>query len=176
MPMRPQYVRCDAAEFTRWVPLNRYSSTFGVGLGVIFADGATLTCEVQHTFDDIYAKRTDFSISRTTTTATATMVNHGLAVGSWVKVTNAGAPLDGEFAVASITDFDHFTYTVANSGATASSGNASIQSARVFAHDALTALSANADGNYEFPPVACRLNCSAYTDGFVELAIISAGQ
>ena len=176
MPMRPVTVRCDAAEFSRWIPLNRYSSAFGVGFGVKLSDGATLTYTVQHTFDDLYEKFTNFTIARVTTTATVTQTNHGLSVGDWVQINNAGAPFDGEFSVASVVDVNNFTYTVPDSGATASGGNATLQRGRVFAHTEVAAETTSQDGNYEFPPVACRLNVSAYTDGFAELTVVSGGK
>lgn len=175
MPMRPVTVRCDAAEFSRWVPVNFYSSAFGIGFGVKLEDGATLTYTVQHTFDDLYEKR-NCTIARVTTTATVTLAGHGLSVGDWVYITNAGAPFDGEFAVASVVNVNSFTYTVPNSGATASGGNTKIQTARVFPHSEIADETASADGNYEFPPRAIRLNVSAYTDGFAELTIISGGK
>lgn len=176
MPMRPATVRVSSATFSDWIPLNRYSSAFGVGFGVSLSDSATLTYTVQHTFDDIYEKFTAFSISRTTTTATVTQTNHGLVAGDWVQFTNCGAPLDGTFSVATVTDANTYTYTVANSGATSSSAQGFMQRARVFAHADVAAATASADGNYQFPPRACRLNVSAYTDGFADLTVISAGK
>lgn len=174
--MRPTSVRVSAAGFSDWVPLNRYSSAFGVGLGVVIPENATLTVTVQHTFDNLYTKYTDFSASRVTTTVTVTQVNHGLKTGDWVKITNAGAPFDGEFAVASTADFDTFTYTVADSGAASAGGNRVMQKARVFNHAVLAGLTASADSNYSQPPTATRLSCSAYTDGFADLMIVSGGK
>jgi|TARA_Y100000310_G_scaffold74364_2_gene70566 hypothetical protein len=46
--------------------------------------------------------------------------------------------------------------------------------ATVYNHDSLAAQSANADGNYAAPPVACRLAITAHTSGSVTLNIIQA--
>lgn len=176
MPQRPSTVRVSSATFSDWIPLNRYVSAFGVGFGVKLEDGSTLTYTVQHTFDDIYERVQNFSIARVTTTATVTQPNHGLSVGDWVYFTGCGAPFDGAFAVATVADTSTFTFTVPDSGAAASAATGWMQRARVFAHADVAAETASADGNYQFPPVACRLNVSAYTDGFADLTVISAGK
>ena len=177
MSMRPVTQRLSSATFSPWIPINRYSSSFGVGLGVKLSSGANLTYSVQHTFDYFYNQRTDLSIARVTTTATVTMTNHGLSVGDWIQVNNSGSTaLDGTFAVATVTNADVFTYTVADSGAAASGGNTSIQTARVFNHADLAGETASGDGNYEFPPQAVRFIITSYTGGFADLTVISGGQ
>lgn len=170
--MRPITVRQSAAGFTQWVQLNRLQKVTNVALAVKLSSGASLTYSVEHTFDDPHEVNTNFSIARVTTTATVTQTNHGLSVADWVQVLNAGAPLDGTFAVASVVDADNFTYTVANSGATASAGIATMLKARKFPHAILAALTASADSNYAFPPQACRLNITSYTGGFADFTII----
>lgn len=176
MPQRPSTVRVSSATFSDWIPLNRYVSAFGVGFGVKLSDGATLTYSVQHTFDDLYERTDVFGLTRSGTTATAVKVNHGLSVGDWVYPTACGAPFDGEYSVATVVDADTFTFTVDNSGATARSPGGWLQTARVFNHADIAGETASADGNYQFPPRACRLNVSAYTDGFADLTVISAGK
>ncbi len=176
MPMRPTSVRLSAAGFSPWIPINRMSDSFGIGFGVKLSSGASLTYSVQHTFDDIYAQREDLTISRSTTTATVTMVNHGLSVGDWIYISNAGAPFDGFFAVAAVTNLNVFTYTVLNSGATAASLLARIQTARVFEHAVVTAKTASLDGSYLYPPRAIRLAVTTYSSGFADLNVIAAGK
>ena len=176
MPMRPATVRVSSATFSPWIPLNRMSSAFGVAIGVKLPATGSLTYSVQHTFDDIYERTQAFSISRTTTTATVTKTTHGLSVGDWLLVTGAGAPLDGEYLVASVTDADTFTYTVLNSGVTASPGTAWMQTARVFPHEDLAAKTASDDGNYAFPPRACRLRVTTYSSGFADMTVIAGGK
>jgi len=177
MGMRPHTERLSAVGFSPWIPLNWRSSSFGIGLGVKLSSGASLTCAVQHTFDELQPPVKDFSGSRTTTVATITRVNHGLSVGDSAIIQNAAAPFSGAFAVASVVDADNFTYTVANSGATAFGRGAALGIfSRIFEHDTLTALVASADGNYAFPPIACRLSVSVYASGFVDLTVISGGE
>ena len=176
MPMRPTSVRLSAAGFSPWIPINRMSNSFGIGFGCTIEDGATLTYSAQHTFDDLYAEYTDFTIARVTTTATVTQANHGLRQGDWVYVKNAGAPFDGFFAVAGVTDVNNFTYTVVNSGLLAASLLASLQKARVFDHTDVDDETGDQDGNYQFPPRAIRLLVSSYTDGFVDMTVIAAGK
>lgn len=176
--MRPVYQRLSAAGFSDWVPINyRPRGNFAIGLAVKLSDGATLTYSVQSTLDDIYAKKDNFSIARVTTTATVTLVNHGLSVGDWTQFSGAApAPFLGQFSVASVVDADNFTFTVPDSGAASLSGSAGawLQTARVFEHDTITAETTSQTGNYAYPPRATRLIISAYTDGFADFAIISA--
>lgn len=176
MPQRPSTVRLSAAGYSDWIPLNRYVSAFGVGFSVKLSSGASLTYTVQHTFDDIYERYGVFGLTRSTTTATAVKTNHGLSVGDWSYQTACGAPFDGQYAVASVVDADIYTFTVANSGLTSKNPGGWLQTARVFAHADIAAETASADGNYQFPPRACRLYVSAYTSGFADLTVISAGK
>lgn len=171
MPMRPVTVRMDEAGFSRWVLINTYTESFGVGLGLTFSDGATLTCSVQHTFDDLAFEST-VNASRVVTDLTVNKVNHGLGDDDWVVL--MGTPWDGEYAVASVVDADNFVLTVTDTGPAGMAVR--MKSARVHPHDSLTGISADADGNYQFPPVATRLLVSAYTDGFVDFQIVSGGK
>ena len=66
--------------------------------------------------------------SQSTTTATITISNHGVAIGDVLTIdytsTASGSPTDGSFAVASITNDNVFTVTTSNSAT--DSGNVSI--------------------------------------------------
>ena len=171
MSMRPVTVRMAAAGFSRWVLLDHYTTGFGVGIGLVFSDGATLECTVQHTFDDIY-KETLCPLVRTTTSLNVNFPNHGLSVDDWVQL--ADTEWAGQYAVATVVDANNFTVTVADSGS-AAANPARVQTARTFDHDALTNIAANADGNYQFPPQASRLLVTAWTDGFVDFNLVSGG-
>ena len=170
--MRPSTERLSSATFSPWIPLNRIQWVANVGLAVSLSSGASLTYSVEHVFDDIFMIQTKFTISRTTTVATVTYVNHGLSVGDWIQVTNAGAPMDGTFSVASVVDANNFTYTVLNSGAAANSNNATLQMGRVFPHSVLAAKTTSADSNYAFPATAVRLRLSVYSSGFADLTVL----
>lgn len=172
MPMRPVQVRLTAAGNSQWIPINRYPSSFGIALGVVFSSNKNLTANVQYALDPLVAQ--PCNITRSTTTATLKLVNHGLSVDDSVVVTRAGAPLDGEFAVATVVDQDTITYTVANSGVTAAI-DARVIPMRVQPHPVLTGLTADADSNFSVPPTAVRLNVSSYTAGYVDLNVISGG-
>jgi hypothetical protein len=172
--MRPIQVTVGAAGPSPWVPLNRYQSPFNVALGVTLSSGAALTYKIQHVFDDPQ-QTYQCSISRSTTTATVTLVSHGLVAGDSVTVVAAGAPLDGTFQVASITDADTFTYTVANSGATASGPSARLAKHRVFDHAQMVSMTNSEDGNYAFPIAALRLNITSYTSGKATLTVLQGG-
>lgn len=170
--MLPIQVRISAAGSTNWVPIDRYPSSFSVALGVTFSSNKNLTVSVDYTLDPLVAQ--PCSITRSATTATLTLTNHGLSVADSVVVTGAGAPLDGTYAVAGVTDQNVITYTVANSGATVAV-DVRVFPLRVTAHPVLNALTANADSNFSAPPTACRLRCSSYTAGYADLNIVSGG-
>lgn len=177
--MRPRTVTVSSATFSPWIRLNWRATDvgFGVALGCNISNGASLTYAVQHTFDDIWTPRYDWSAARVTTTVTVTKTAHLLtAADYWYVDPLAAAPFAGEFAVAAITDADNFTYTVANSGATSiAAGSRQGNSARVLTHSTITGKSANSDGNYAYPPQACRLIVTAWTSGSVSLTVIQAG-
>ena len=169
--MRPQEVTVSSATFSNWIPVNAKQKNFGVSLGCNISSGAALTYQVRHTFENPWAAR-EVSISRATTTATVTDTAHGLSVGDQVVVSGSGSTvLDGTYAIAAITDANVYTYTVANSGPTASVPGTRLVSLKPFAHDTITAQTADAQGNYAFPVRAIQLNVTAYTSGSVTLAI-----
>lgn len=170
--MRPISVRLSAAGVTPWIPLNRVAQNFKVGLAVILSSGASMTYSVQHTLDDITTKDQAFSLTRVTTAATGKRTNHGMSVADWVCFEGVGAPFDGEFAVASITDANTFTYTVLDSGLTVNSVGWMHLPGRVLLHETLVALTASADGNYNYPPVATRLKITTYGSGFADFLVI----
>lgn len=171
--MRPVQVTLSAAGNSAWIPVNRIQpGSFKIGLAVYLSSGAVLTYRVQHTLDH----QQDFrpvTIARSTTVATVTDVAHKLSVGDSIVVSASGSTnLDGTYDVASVVDADNYTYTVANSGATAGSVNSQVKSYRVLSHTSLVDLTARADGNYEFPPVMIRLRVTAYTSGSAILDVI----
>lgn len=169
--MRPHDITVSSATFSNWFPVNAKQQSFGISLATNISSGAVLTYQVRHTFDDPWSSR-EVSISRVTTTATVVDTAHGLVVADQVVVSGSGSSvLDGTYAIASIVDANSYTYTVANSGATASVPGTRLVSLKVFAHDTITALTADAQGNYAFPVRAIQLNVTAYTSGSVTLAI-----
>lgn len=175
--MRPQQVTLGAAGFSSWLNINRIpsSGSFAVALGVELTSGASLTYSVQHTMDPLYLPTKEWSAARSTTTGTITRVDHQLSVGDWVQM-DAAAPFNQAYSVASVVDADNFTLTVANSGATAvAKGASNLWTARVAENSGLSAKTASAEGNYAFPPTACRLTITTYVSGKATLNVIQAG-
>jgi len=161
-----------------WVPIDSLKNPMSVGLGLYFSNGAVATAKVQHTFDTYSdsAKRTNISISRSTTTATVTDTGHGLSVGDSALINNSGSSvLDGYQTVVSVIDANNYTYTCANSGPAASVLGVCSWNFRVFDHSTLTGKSARADGNYAYNVSMVRLNVTAFTSGVVYLDILQGG-
>jgi hypothetical protein len=156
--MRPKtYVLdTDATGQTPWHMCDFRANPFSVAFQVDIA-GNTGTYTVEHGFCNMVLE--DCNISRSTTTATVTLANHGLAVGDSIVVSNGGAPLDGTYAVASVTNVNVFTYTVANSGATTANG-ARILRIRVMPHSSIAAQTTSKDGNYAYPVQFVRARCT----------------
>lgn len=169
----PLSVTQSAAGASPWLVLDYLQRPFNVGLFASLSFDGNLTYQVQHTPDNPN-KFKGVTLSRTTTVATATFAAaHGLNVGDSIVVQGSGdANLDGTFAVASVVDATHLTYTVANTGLAADTGHAKACLMRVFPHAYLTALTAKADGNYAFPVWATRVNVTAYTAGSVTLEVV----
>lgn len=184
--MRPIATRLSAAGYSPWIPVNRLQLAFGLALNVKFSSNKNLTCSVQYTLDDPNSTSVDagfsaanktqnFTMSRTTTSLTIGKTNHGLSAGDWAKSWgNGGAPLNDEWAVASITDQNNFVVTVADAGLTAPSTNGTgwLQAVRVNPHATLASLTADASGNLAFPVWGVRLYVSAYTAGYVDLEVL----
>lgn len=170
--MRPTKVTVASATSSTWVPINELANNFQIGLAVAISSGASLTYNVQHTFDETGSEGLrDISISRTTTTATVTDTAHGLTAGDNVLVEQSGSTnLDGSYVVASVTNANVYTYTVANSGATAALAKA--HNFRVYPHAILTLQTTRLDGNYGYQIQAVRLNISTWVSGTADLTIL----
>ncbi len=175
-------VRLGAAGSSIWLVPNQWLKSFLLGLGLTFDTASNLTASVQHTFDDPMQTPRTVTYTRAATVLTVTDANHGLAVGDNVQFdsdTNGqyngavAGPGTGGLDVASVTDANTYTLTVANAGAAA--GSAGIRSFRVFNNAALGNVSGNppvrADGNYSDPIGAVRLKVSAYTAGAATLTV-----
>lgn len=174
MPMRPTSVRVSSAAASAWIPLNRYATSIAIALGVVFSSNKNLTVTVDYATDPLVPQ--PCKVTRVTTTATLTLVNHGLSIGDSIVVSQAGAPFDGTYAVATVTDQNVITYTVTDSGSTGAGGNLvgnpQVIPLRVQAHPVLSGITANADSNFSVPPTVCRLRCSSYTAGYADLNVV----
>lgn len=171
MRQRTFKLNTAAVGATPWYMLDIKANPFSVSFQVDIA-GNTGTYTVQHGFSDM--EKRGASISRTTTTATVTLKDHGLAVGDSVVVENAGAPLDGTYDVASVTNVDVFTYTVVNSGAT-SAPTARLISIRTMPHSSIAAQTTSKDGNYAFPVQFIRCQCTVSGAGNYQFTVTQSG-
>lgn len=174
--MRPIKLTLGALGNTPWVPLDYLQIPFAVGMAAIPSSGAVLTYSVQNSFDTMEDQDL-IKITRAGTVATVTDVAHGLSVGDGIVITNSGdANLDTQIAnVATVVDANTYTYTVANTGLTASI-TAKVLQMRQFPDAILFNQTVRAEGNYAFPTRACRLVVSAYTSGTVDLIILQGAR
>ncbi|HEX6826399.1 MAG TPA: hypothetical protein VF077_08800 [Nitrospiraceae bacterium] len=171
--MRPVLVTVSGATgFSAWVPMNRLQWLTNASVSVVLSSGAVLTYTVQHTFDEL-VPALNCQVTRSGTTATLKRADHGLSVDDSVIVQGTGSSnLDGTQAVVTVADANTLTYTVANTGATADTGDAKMVGLRVFPHAVLAGLSARANSNYAFPLSACRLAVTAWTSGAASMMIL----
>ena len=176
--MRPVRVYLAAAGPSAWIPIDRLQQSFAVGFRCTVQEGASLTYKVQHGFSDGIPVA-GITMTRTTTTATMTWpgvtptileASHGLSVGDCIVNTGYGAPFDGVYTCATVASGTVATFTVANSGLTASYAGVM---QRIFVGDnsEVTGETTSQDGNYAFPPSMIRLNATAFTSGAVTLSV-----
>ena len=156
-----------------WIPLNILATPFNVSLAGVCSSNINATWLVEYSHDNPQ-NNVACKISSSTTTATLTLVNHGLTTSDSIIVSGSGnANLDGTFQVAGVTDQDVITYTITSTTTTSISAKVSVM--RVFTHSTLTAKTANADGNIAYPISALRLRLSAWVAGYVTLLVTQAG-
>lgn len=169
--MRPVTLRLSSTGYTPWIPVNRLQANFNVAVAVALSSGASLVCDVQHTFDNMFIP-VPCVVTRTTTTANVKLTNHGLSNGDYANVQSTGSSnLDGG-QVVTYVDANNFSYAVSNTGATADTGSSVVGTARVFTNLTLNGLTARADGNYVDPVMACRLYVSAWVSGFADITVL----
>jgi len=185
--MRPviQVKDAGATGPSGWIQVDYMQRSFAIGflctLGGSTAPAATY--KVQNAFwSGNYD--TEVRITRSSTTATLTFkalytdpntqavwVNHGLSVGDSLIVNSAGAPFDGTYAVASVTDNRTVTYTVAGSGATVSSPITTVARLFVSDHPIVTGVTGTTAGNYAYPINFIRTNITTFGSGSLTLSL-----
>jgi hypothetical protein len=193
--MRPVRVTVNAVGNSQWIPLDYLQNAFAVALAIIPWSTVTGTPSytVQHTFDDLAPQglqsNPQISISRSGTTATVTDLGpdglgHGLSTNDNVIITQTGSTnldtpktsVTGENgdlgADITVTGNTTYTYTVANSGPTTATGR--VVRLRVFNNgdSRLVTASTRVDGNYAFPPRACRLKVTTQAAGAVDFLVL----
>jgi hypothetical protein len=170
-------VSAAAAGSSAWVPVSDFQNPFSVSLFASFESGGSGTYKVQHTPDDPQALHGVTSITRVGTTATVTDVAHGLATGDSLQVfgtgdSNLDTPTAGLGVDVTVVDANTYTYTVANTGATAAKLGAKVNTLRVFDHPIMTGLTGRQDGNYSFPVRATRARVTVAGAGLLDLSVI----
>lgn len=162
--MRPKTFILNTASTgsTPWHRVDDKQSPFNLAFAVDVQGTGTYT--VQHGFCNFNDRKSP-KITRSTTTATLTLPNHGLQVGDSLVVGGAGAPLDGTYDIASVVDANNVTYTVANSGNTANNDGAWCTPIRVYPHSSVAAQTTSKDGNYAFPVNVIRCTCTVSGTG-----------
>jgi hypothetical protein len=176
--VRPVQVTVSAVGNSQWIPIDYLDSTFSASAAVVISSGGALTYNVQVSYDDPGPNaRRAVSVSRSGTTATVTDPNHGLVAADSVVISASGSSvLDGTFAVASVTDANTYTYTVANSGPTADQGSTWANNFRVFPTSSanLTGATTRQASGWTVPFQAIRLNVSVYTSGSATMTYLQA--
>lgn len=170
--MRTTSITLGAAGASAWVPIDSYITGFGLAIGCTITASASLTYKVQYTHSDPWLRQ-DCYITRSTTIATVTLNNHGInTTTDSITIFGSGdTNLDGTYAVASVSDANTFTYTVANTGATVSKGGVTCTVFRVFDHASIAAKTGDFDGNIAVPVRAVRLYATTYASGKVTMTL-----
>lgn len=193
--MRPIRITVAAVGNSQWIPLDYMQNAFAVALAIIPWSTVTGTPSytVQHTFDDLASQspqtNPQVSITRSGTTATVTDtgpdgLGHGMSTNDNVIISGTGTSLDtpktatanenGDLgADITVTGNTTYTYTTANSGPTAATP-ARVVRLRVFNNGdtRLVTAAVRVDGNYAFPPRACRLKVITQATGAVDFLVL----
>ena len=156
-----------------WIPLNILATPYNVAIGCVCSSNINATYAVEYAHDSPLSY-VPCKISSSTTTATLTLVNHGLTTSDSIIVVGSGnANLDGTFQVAGVTDQNIITYTITSTTTTSISSKVAVM--RVFTHSTITGKTANSDGNIAFPVGAVRLRITSYSAGYVTMLVNQAG-
>ena len=166
--MRPKKVTVAAAAVGNWIPVSR-GSPGDIGFTVHPLTSSAGTYDVNFTQSEMQKGVLNVPISRTTTTLTITLTAHGLTTADDVILYGVlGQDYNGRFKVASVTDANNITVTVANSG-TATKAN--VLPIIVDTVTDFSAVSGLKSGNIFASTTALRLNCTSVTTAGVSLYI-----
>jgi hypothetical protein len=181
--MRPVIQENGATGPSDWIMVNYLQRSFNIGYNCTVG-GATAPSMTYSLEGGYWSGNydTEVHITRSTTTATlkfnaingpngSAWVNHGLAVGDSLIINSAGAPLDGTYRVASVTDSRTVTYTVANSGVTVSTPGTFVT--RIFVRTGLagvTGVTGATAGSITTPINFLRSNIATFGSGALTLS------
>lgn len=180
--MRQQVITQGSAGASQWLTTDtrRHGNDFSASLAVTLEPASNLTYDVDLTYDrNANARWQRVTITRVTTTATATLVDHGLQTGDNVIIFDSNytnhspeSNFEGSFDV-TVVDKDTFTYTVTDTGDT--SGIARIITFRIVKHPTLQADTSGEVGIQNEPIAAARINVTTYTAGSATLTVLQQG-
>lgn len=181
--MRQQVTTLSAAGVSPWLLMDnrRHGTEFNASLAVTLSQAANLTYDVELTYDRNDINRANkVSITRVTTVATVTLVNHGLRVGDSVVIFdtnytshNPEPNFEGTFQVVTTPTDDTFTITVVDTGQASSIGR--LLPFRTFKHATLEGTIASETGEQNDPVSAIRLNVTSHTAGDATLTVLQQG-
>jgi len=181
--MQQTQVTVGSATTSAWLPLNTKKPYFGTALFVGLTGTVNLTYTVQHAVptntngDHKPISGNDAGVlaklTRVTTTATLIWPDHGMTTSDSIVVQGAGAPLDGTYPIAGITDANTLTYTVLDEGVATAKDGFQVMLLKVFNHDTLASKTTADDGNYAFPVPFCRLSVTPWVSGKATLVVVS---
>lgn len=157
--MIPKRITVALGTVGNWIPVDRRS--YGtIGFTVNPHTGALGTYSVQFTESAVNGNGTKVAFSRVTTVLTVNFPNHGLAVADNV-ILLGNSDYFGQLNVASVTDVNNFTITVADSGQTAVSGSC----LPIIADDVAgnSSVTGQNSGTISASVAAIRLNCTNST-------------
>jgi hypothetical protein len=157
-----------------WQVIDTEQTAFGVGYFVAVQQGSTLTFKIEHGWSVLPTDEQQYSsITRSTTTATLKVPSAlTVKVADSIIVKGAGAPFDGTFQVASVTNQNTITYTVANSGATTAITGGFVRLIRTIDDPVVVSKSSSTEGNLAFPCSHIRLNLTAWSAGAAVLTLL----
>ena len=164
--MIPKRITITQGTVGKWVPVDRKSNGT-IGFTVRPQTGSAGTYDVNFTESNLQKGYKDVSISRSTTTLTINLTNHGLTTADDVILSNCrNGDYGGTYRVASVTNVNVFTVTVADAG---SAPTATVMPVIVDTITDFSAATGLNSGNIFASITAVRVNATNVTDAPVDL-------
>lgn len=164
--MRPIKQTVTLGTVGSWIPLDRKSNG-AAGFMVAPHTSSAGTYDVNYTTSNLQ-KSTRQAYSRSTTTLTVTVTAHGLTTGDACIITG-NDDFEGQYEIASVTDANNITVTVADSGGAA--GTLGFIPVRVDDITGFTAASGRAGGNLFASVTGIRLDASSVTTANIDFEV-----
>lgn len=164
--MKPIKQTVAAGDIGAWIPINRKTSS-DIGFTVHPHTSSAGTYDVNFTASSLTAQaRREFS--RSTTTLTITVPSHGLTTTD-ACIISGNSDFEGQYEIASVTDANNVTVTVADSGA--ASGQLTFTPLIVDTVTDFSAASGLKSGNVFATVTALRLDATSVTTADIDFLI-----